>query len=56
MKKMKKLVLAKETLRRLEQAALREAAGGATIGCNTIACTTGCPTGPIACQSNPLSC
>ena len=55
-KKFKKLTLHKETLRNLEQAALRHAGGGApglTRLCNTDACPVGesidtpcAPTGP----------
>lgn len=56
-KKTKKLVLAMETVKRLELGTLRKAAGGATaLACNTIPCTNGCPSGPIECQSNRYPC
>jgi hypothetical protein len=49
-KRVKKLVLAKETITSL----LPRVEGGATAAaCATVPCTNGCPTGPIACQSNP---
>jgi hypothetical protein len=51
-KTVKKLVLAKETLAAL----LPQVAGGVTAGCETLPCTTGCPTGPIACQSGKYPC
>jgi hypothetical protein len=59
-KQIKKLVLAKETLRNLEESgSLKNVAGGTirdTGCCNTIPCTDGCPTGPIACQSGQYPC
>jgi hypothetical protein len=46
-KKVKKLVLAKETVAAL----LPEVTGGATINC-----TQYCPTGPVECQSGKYPC
>lgn len=51
-KKVKKLRLSKETIAAL----LSQTEGGATALCATVPCTSGCPTGPIACQSNPGTC
>lgn len=56
-KKGKKLVLSKETVRRLEGTVLPEVVGGATVfACNTIPCTTGCPSSPLVCQSGRYPC
>ena len=50
-KRTKKLKLTKETIAAL----LPHVEGGATATCTTSVCTYGCPTGAIACQSNPGS-
>ncbi len=61
-KQVKKLVLARETLRSLEETGRLKNVAGGTLrdtgcgGCITIPCTDGCPTGPIACQSGQTPC
>jgi hypothetical protein len=53
MKKMKKLVLSRETIATLDPEALAGAVGMSTVpGC----ITSGCPTQGITCRSNPQIC